>query len=79
MDADYDLPTKKSRTLASYACDEPIDVYLEHPVVGDDLTDMPVFLQPDWYVNVPVEATYQEAFRSMPEIYRDILQVSKAR
>ena len=50
-----------------------VEIYLEHPAVGEALADMPLFLRPDCYVNVPLEATYQEAFRSMPEVYRDAL------
>ncbi len=75
----YDLPSKKSLTLASYAAGEPIHIYLEHPFVGDALIDMPVFLESDYYVNVPLEPTYAEAFRSFPAIYRNVLQRPKAK
>jgi hypothetical protein len=42
--------------------------------VGDVLPDMPLFLQPDWYVNVPLESTYQAAYRGVPAYWRGILE-----
>ena len=35
---------------------------------------MPLFLRTDHYVNVPLEATYESAYRGVPEFYRDILE-----
>lgn len=70
----YDLPTDESSTLASFVAGSAVDIYLEHPQVGDILADMPLFLRPDLFVDLPLEATYQEAFRSMPEIFRETLR-----
>jgi hypothetical protein len=39
----------------------------------DPLPQMPLFLNPDRYINVPAEATYQAAFRGVPEFWRDVL------
>ncbi|MFO0970069.1 MAG: DUF4058 family protein [Gemmataceae bacterium] len=75
-EATYDLPTDQSLTLASYAVGKAVDIYLEHPAIAESLVDMPLFLRPDFFVNVPLEATYQEAFRTMPEIYREILEAT---
>jgi hypothetical protein len=70
----YDLPEDDPLTLASYVAAEPVDIYLEHPAVGASLPEMPLFLRPDRYINVPLETTYQEAFRSMPAFWRDVLE-----
>jgi hypothetical protein len=35
---------------------------------------MPLFLTPNWYVNVPLEATYQSAFAAMPGRWRKVLE-----
>ena len=35
-------------------------------VVGRPLIDMPLFLEPDIYINVPLEATYMAAYRGVP-------------
>jgi hypothetical protein len=69
----YDLPADNMLTLASYVAAEPVEIYLEHPSVGTVLTEMPLFLRPDRYVNVPLEATYQEAYRTIPAFWREVL------
>jgi len=73
-DEPYDLPADEPLTLASYAAGTQVDVYLEHLAVGAVLPEMPLFLHPDRYVNVPLEATYQEAYRGMPAFWRDVLE-----
>jgi hypothetical protein len=35
---------------------------------------MPLFLRPDRYVFVPLEPTYQAAYRSMPPFWRNVLE-----
>jgi hypothetical protein len=35
---------------------------------------MPLFLHADRYVNVPLEATYQEAYRGLPAFWREVLK-----
>jgi hypothetical protein len=64
-------------TLASYAAGRPIEVYLEHLAVGASLPDMPLFLDYERYINVPLEATYQAAYRGMPGFWRDVLEGQK--
>jgi hypothetical protein len=70
----YDLPDDDPLSLASYVAADPVDIYLEHPPVGASLPEMPLFLRPDRYVNVPLETTYHEAYRSMPAFWRDVLE-----
>ena len=69
-----DLPRTEPLTLARYVAEPPVEIYLEHVAVGDVLPDMPLFLTPDRYVNVPLEATYQAAYRGMPEFWRAVLE-----
>jgi hypothetical protein len=73
-DEPYDLPSQEPLTLVSYAAGPQIDVYLEHVAVGALLPDMPLFLRPDRFVSVPLEATYQEAFRGLPAFWRAVLE-----
>ena len=72
--ADYDLPPDEPLTLASYVAGPPVEVYLEHLRVGGVLPDMPLFLRPDRYINVPLESTYQAAWNGMPQFWRDVLE-----
>jgi hypothetical protein len=67
-------PVDKPLTLAAYAAGDPITAYVEPLAVGDALAEMPLFLEPDWYVNVPLEATYQAAWEGVPERWRRVLE-----
>ncbi|MBY0522852.1 MAG: DUF4058 family protein [Gemmataceae bacterium] len=70
----YDLPAEEPLTLASYAAGPALDVYLEHLAAGASLTDIPLFLRPDRYINVPLETSYRAAYRGMPAFWRDVLE-----
>lgn len=70
----YDLPAEEPLTLASYVAGPRVDVYLDHLAVGSVLPEMPLFLRPDRYVNVPLEATYHEAYRGVPAFWREVLE-----
>ncbi|MCI0380782.1 MAG: DUF4058 family protein [Gemmataceae bacterium] len=71
---DYAIADDKPLALTSYAVDQLPDAYVEPLAVGDALPEMPLFLEPDRYVNVPLETTYQNAFRGLPEHLRERLQ-----
>jgi hypothetical protein len=67
------MPAEKTLTLAAYDAAPPLTAYVEPVAVGDTLIDMPLFLAPDWYVPVPLEATYQAAYRGVPGHLREVL------
>jgi hypothetical protein len=48
--------------------------YVEPLGVGDRPPDMPLFLKPDAYVAVPLEATYCAAFDEIPRRWREVLE-----
>jgi hypothetical protein len=73
-DDSFVLPEDKPLTLAAYECDVITRAYIEPVAVGDLLPDMPLFLEPNGCVKVPLEATYQTAFTVMPRRWRDELQ-----
>ena len=70
---EYDVPRDEPVTLAAYAAGTPVEVYLEHLAVRAGLPEMPLFLRPDRYVNVPREPTYEAAYSGMPAFWRDVL------
>jgi hypothetical protein len=73
------LPAEdKPLTLAAYVAATLPVVYLEPVAVGDVLRDMPLFLQSDWYINVPLEATYLAAYRGFPAYWRGVLEGGEA-
>jgi hypothetical protein len=73
-DASYRAPANKPLTLAAYDAGPPKTAYVEPVAVGDPLPDMPLFLASERYVPVPLEATYQAAWRSVPQRWRRVLE-----
>ncbi len=73
-DQPYHVPADEPATMASYAAGEVIEIYVEHVGFGSPLPEMPLFLRPDRYINVPLEATYQAAYAGMPSVWRGILE-----
>lgn len=74
----YDLPPGEPLTLASYVAGPTPEAYLEHLRVGSSLPEMPLFLNPDRYINVPLETTYLDAFRGMPAFWREVIEGRRA-
>ena len=72
-DERYQAPADKPLTLAAYAGELVKTAYVEPIAVGDVLPDMPLFLDAESYVPVPLEATYQEAYRGVPRRWREVL------
>jgi hypothetical protein len=70
----YHAPADKPLTLAAYSAGIPKTAYVEPIAVGDVLPDMPLFLTPDDYIPVGLEATYQAAWRGVPKRWRDELE-----
>lgn len=68
----------KPLTLAAYDAGPPVTAYVEPVAVGDVLPEMPLFLRPGHYVNVPLEATYQRAYESVPGRWRRVLEEQEA-
>jgi len=67
-------PRDKPLTLATYVAAQLPEAHLEFVGLGDRLPDMPLFLDPGWYVNVPLEATYMMAYRGMPAFWRGAIE-----
>ncbi|MBC8868295.1 MAG: DUF4058 family protein [Planctomycetes bacterium] len=61
-------------SLAAYRADVSPTAYFEPIGIGVALPDMPLFLTPDHYVNVPLEATYQTAWRGVPKRWKRVIE-----
>jgi hypothetical protein len=70
----YALPSDKPLTCVSYLAGIGAEAFVEFLSVADRLPDMPLFLTPDLYVAVPLEATYRHAWESMPGYWRSVLE-----
>jgi hypothetical protein len=73
-DEPYLLPPNEPLTLASYVAGPRPEAYLEHLATGSPLAEMPLFLNPDRYINLPLESTYLASYRGMPAFWRDVLE-----
>ena len=73
-DDSYRAPADKPLTLAAYSAGRPKTAYIEPIAVSDPLPEMPLFLDPWSYINVPLEATYRAAWRGVPRRWRDVLE-----
>jgi hypothetical protein len=70
---EFRLPEDKPLTVVSYIGGESPEGFIEPVAVGDILPDMPLFLTPEVYIPVPLEATYQSAWEALPSLWRDVL------
>jgi len=73
-DGSYQRPPDKPLTLASYDAGPPQTAYVDPVAVGDQLPDMPLFLERGHYVSLPLEATYRNAWNGVPNRWQRVLQ-----
>jgi hypothetical protein len=67
-------PSDKPFTLVSYASGVTVRAYVVGVGLGEELTDMPLFLEPEQAVDVPLEQTYTAAFAETPRRWRRVLE-----
>lgn len=72
-DASYQPPADQPLTLVAYECDLITRAFIEPAAVGQPLPAMPLFLEPNGCVMVPLEETYTTAFAVMPQRWRSVL------
>lgn len=75
-DDTFVLPPDKPLTLVCYAAVGDRSAYVEPAAVGDSLSPMPLFLDPDEYVNVPLEETYRQAYLGVPQKSKAVLEAA---
>jgi hypothetical protein len=63
-------PQEKPLTMVSYTSGPPPAAYVEWAGVGDVLPDLPVFLNAQRYVTLPLEATYLTTWESCPKLVK---------
>lgn len=69
-------PEDKPLTIAAYDANEDLTAYVDPVAVGDRLPDAPLFLAPGWYVNIPLEKTYQASWEETPQEIRKLVALS---
>lgn len=72
----FHLPADRKLTLTAYECDQTTRAYIEPFAVGQPLPDMPLFLEPNGCVMIPLEATYMSAFAIQPQRWRRVVEMA---
>jgi hypothetical protein len=67
-------PADKPLTVVGYDAGESLTAYVDPVAVGDQLPDAALFLAPGWYVNIPLEATYEVSWSVTPRPIRELVQ-----
>jgi hypothetical protein len=66
-------PENKPLTAASYDAGDDFTAYVEPFAVGDLLPEMPLFLEPGWYIPVPIEKCYMQAWDALATEVREMV------
>jgi hypothetical protein len=69
-----EMPQEGSLTLSAFSAGWLKRVYVEGTGVGRELIEMPLFLEPEIYINVPLEETYRLAYRGVPQRWKRVLE-----
>ena len=73
----FRLPPDQPLTLVAYSAGAVKRAFIEPTAVGTELVDMPLFLEPERYVLVPLEASYAQAFAAVPQRWRKELRMQR--
>ena len=72
-DEPFELPEDRKLTLVAYQAAPIKTAFVEPIAVGSTIPDMPLFLHNDFYINVPLEATYMDTWAVLPQMLRDLV------
>lgn len=72
-DGSFVLPANEPLTLVSYESGDVLRAYIETLAVGDRLPDLPLFLAPEFYITLPLEAMYQAAWETVPARWQRVI------
>jgi hypothetical protein len=75
---EYQSSPDKPLIVAAYEMALTVRTYVRNVAVGMALPDMPLFLEPNSCVMVPLDATYHAAFSAMPRRWRDVVEPASA-
>ena len=73
---EFVFDAEKPFTCVSYIADPIPEAFIEPMALGDPLPEMPLFLTPEVYVPVALDATYEAAWQELPAYWRNVLTAS---
>lgn len=68
------VTAEESLAVMAYRSDVVPTAYFTPFAVGGPLPEMPLFLDPDRYIDVPLEQTYQNAWKSVPARWKHVIE-----
>jgi|SRR6185437_9586158 len=71
-------PADKRLSAASFRIADRIQCYAEPFAAGESVPELPLFYDPDWYVNLPLEKTYMAAYAGVPRRWKRVIEASEA-
>lgn len=74
VDTSVLLTPDKPLTVTSFQAEPQRMAYLEPLAVGDPLPAMPLFLEGELYISLPLEETYQATWQVLPQEIRQLLE-----
>jgi Protein of unknown function (DUF4058) len=69
----FEQPADRPLTLAAYKAGLVPTAYVEPIAVGSELPEMPLCLNPAYYVNVPLEVTYRQSWAGFPARWKNLM------
>jgi hypothetical protein len=69
----YTHSADKPLTCVAYIGGAGAAAFINPIGIGDPLPELPLFLTPEVYVEIPLEATYEAAWEGMPAYWREVL------
>jgi hypothetical protein len=69
-----DWPAGRPLSAASFRVADRIQCYAEAFAPGEPVPELPLFYDPDWYVNLPLEATYMAAYEGVPRRWKRVIE-----
>ena len=75
-DDPFRLPLERPLTLVAYECGPITQAHIETIAVGEAVPDMPLFLEPEAHILVPLEATYRAAWDTVPARWQRVIAPS---
>lgn len=73
-DEPFELPSDLPLTVVAYQAEPVKTAWVEPIAVGAELPTMPLFLQGEYYVDLPLEANYQATWNALPRELKTLIE-----
>jgi hypothetical protein len=73
LEGGYETEADLPLTLVSYTAGHPLKAWIEPYALGSPLTAMPLFLTTEHYIPLPLEATYNQSWKGVPERWKRVI------